>query len=111
MTVAAAGDDVAAGEDALLRGPQRLRIGGDVALAGGLQVGRGRLDQGVGLGAQGDDRHLDRQLELRARRSATGERRPEASGSPSSILMQRTASSEAVLVAEERDRVGQAQEA
>ena len=52
MTVAAAGDDVARREDALLRGPQRLGVGGDVALAVGLEVGRRRLHQGVGPGAQ-----------------------------------------------------------
>ena len=60
-------DDVAAGEDALLRGAQRLRVGhGDVALLVRGEVGRRRLDERVGARADGDDRDVERDLELRA---------------------------------------------
>ena len=57
----------------------------------GLEVRRGRPDQWVSLSAQGDHGHLDRDLNSEPG-TATGDRRPEASGSPSSILMHRTAS-------------------
>ena len=82
-----AGDDVAAGEDAGHRG-REVVVGLDVAALVELQL-RGLADDRIGVGADREHHQVGLELELAARRPAPGRRRPESSGSPSSMRMQR----------------------